>query len=106
MSRKKHFPCCNGMDSLVNSAGERGISVVLLHTEYGPQVRLQSRSVGVRDADALAAIESLDGSGKVSLVNQVGFQFCPFCGEKISESLSASDVYVKEMIEIHKDLII
>ena len=78
--------CCIGFENMLRQAGKRGVAVIVDATRRSgrPEFFLQMRAV---DAGAVAQFPD---DIPVSLVTEVGIQFCPWCGVSLAEFYAVS----------------
>jgi hypothetical protein len=76
--------CCIGLKNLIESAGQRGISVLVHERSGGFRFSLQSRAVS-KEAEVLLSENPtpLPIKGNVTLSANIGLNFCPFCGTNL-----------------------
>lgn len=70
--------CCMGFEGNYQAAGERGFAVLVGKEGFLIQVRLVAQNEAHR-----LKIEPQDIA--VSLVNQIGMRFCPWCGANLAK---------------------
>jgi hypothetical protein len=73
--------CCVGFQVSVENVGNRGHSMVIGRDSIGgTKVRLQHRVV---DAGLEAMVSCAQNTVPLSLVAEMGIQFCPWCGRNV-----------------------
>jgi hypothetical protein len=90
--------CCDGLQNLVLSAGERGIAVLVFVATNGIRFVLQSRGVAFEDEDKLrpAPIDI-----KINIACCSGLRFCPYCGRALGELARESPEFFESLAEHH-----
>ena len=95
--------CCNGLQNLIDCAGQRGLSVIVYThgTEIG--FLLQSRGVNFDERNHLEEIAGFSHYNLLlNLVSDVGFRFCPFCGKELQIFAKTSRTNFDNLAKQHK----
>jgi hypothetical protein len=80
LKRKREW-CCAGFHAAFERAGKRGIGVVIAQTDpTKPSFRFQFRSV---DKGLESFVTAMRPDVAVSIVEQMGAQYCPWCGQNL-----------------------
>lgn len=95
--------CCPGFQNNIQAAGERGIAVLVVRTAEGIRFRLQSRGIAFEDE---SKIGPMPGSPdiKINVSCSTGLQFCPACGRRLQELVTAAPGFFDDLAEKHKKL--
>jgi hypothetical protein len=92
--------CCEGFKSLINNAGQRGVSALVMRSASGRfRFDLQSRAV-TREDELLISQTQMPGSMRlhnhpaqvehVALAANIHLNCCPFCGTKLQNLITSS----------------
>lgn len=81
--------CCPGFQHRIADAGQRGIAVLVINTSEGIQFWLQSRGIAFADEKKISPVPSAPDM-QINVSCEIGLQFCPFCGRKLVELVSAA----------------
>lgn len=93
--------CCAPFQGLIDSAGERGLSAIVVPGPKGPQVRIQSRACDHAQQADVRATRSTSG-GLVNLLTQTGLKYCPHCGTRISKMVKRNREYFDRLVVEHR----
>lgn len=94
--------CCHGLNNMLASAGERGLSIVVgerLPGGYG--FYLQSRGVDYSKIDVLRANPG-ERDLMINIECQMGVKFCPWCGANLVELSAQRRSELQELARKHK----
>ena len=95
--------CCDGLKSLIENAGQRGIAALVERVPGGIMVVLQSRGVAADDEPKLRP----GGPGhdyKINISTSTGITFCPFCGKRVEKTIEKERVLFEELADRHDKL--
>jgi hypothetical protein len=93
--------CCFGFRHLVDNAGERGLSVIVVARSDGLGFSLQSRGVSAVDISAIG-VAPVD----LNVASEYGIQFCPFCGFELDLLARRNLEEVRSLEEKHRRLMV
>ena len=77
--------CCPGFKDNYAAFGKRGVAVLVQKEHFGvpqPTFVMQVKSVLVEDQ---SRVRGLPHDIPLSLVTEIGLQFCPWCGRNLTE---------------------
>jgi hypothetical protein len=93
--------CCTGFESLINDAGERGISALVYDTADGFKFDLQGRAVS-RDTETFLTLNPTPLPApygpNITLSSNIIMNYCPYCGTKLRSVITPSNRRVFESI--------
>jgi hypothetical protein len=92
--------CCEGFKNLINNAGQRGVSALVIYNAPGRfRFELQSRAV-TREDELLLSQTQMPGSlllhnhppqiEHVALTANIRVNYCPCCGTKLQKLVTFS----------------
>ena len=94
--------CCPGFENCVNSAGERGLGILVKRTPDGLRFELQSRGIAYEDE---TKIRPMPIELRINVASGTGLRFCPWCGRLVQDIIDlAPDAFV-ELAKKHEKLL-
>jgi hypothetical protein len=96
---KKMF-CCYPLQNVLSGAGERGLSAVVVSSPEGLIFMLQSRGIDFGTENKLGLIPS-ELELFVNSSASFPIKFCPFCGKRLEDLVSASLPEFQRLSEKH-----
>jgi hypothetical protein len=94
--------CCQGFKGLIERAGERGASVIVVRMFKNQlKFRLQSRGIAHRDA---ANFRKIAIPIEVNILLTVTIAYCPYCGRRLEELLDATPAEYAALATKHESL--
>jgi hypothetical protein len=90
-ARPEKMYCCHGLRNLIATAGQAGISVLVVLEPGSFRFRLQSRAVSKEEEDRMSKHPvplPLQENLKTSL--SMALNYCPFCGCKLRSLVGSS----------------
>lgn len=91
--------CCHSFKGLIDTAGERGHSVIVVRIQNRLIFRLQSRGLAHRD---LANFRKISIPIEVNLLLTVTVAHCPFCGCRLQKLLDATPAEYSDLAMKHE----
>lgn len=101
MFRRRAPVCCDGFESLLQSAGERGLGALVVDVGGVLEFRLQSRGVAHRDVVSVARPNINAPERWLNVSQSTGLRFCPFCGVRLERLLRANTQHYQELARTH-----
>ena len=95
--------CCAGFENLIERAGQRGLSAVVLRfplKELG--FLLQARAVALEDEGVIGPNHPLPVTLRMS--SSIGLQYCPFCGQRLKKFAEKSPSEFEALARKHESL--
>jgi hypothetical protein len=95
--------CCAGFKNLIERAGRRGLSAVVLRF---PQKKLgfllQARAVALEDEGVIGPNHPLPV--RLTVSSSIGLQYWPFCGQLLKKFLEKSPSEFEALARKHENL--
>lgn len=97
--------CCHSLQNLVADAGGRGFSVVVSALPRGYRFHIQMRAVSAADEARLPRVPRPDMPEHVTLSGSFVIRYCPSCGKRLDDLVSANPKAYAELAAAHKDFL-
>ena len=93
--------CCHGFKGLLDRAGQRGPSVIVVQKSPSQlKFRLQSRGIAHEDQTEFKKIVIPIA---VNFETAVTIAYCPYCGRRLEELLEATPAEYADLAAKHED---
>jgi len=95
--------CCNALENLINSAGERGFAILVSAHPDGIKFSLQMRSMAFIDEKAFPSSPLPMLPTNLSLSGSIRIRYCPSCGRRLQELVEKDIKCFSNLAEHHKE---
>ena len=92
--------CCDVFKSLTTSIGNRGFAILACKDSGYRYFCLQSRACEFLEESKLKNIpRDCDPPNPLTILTQIGIQFCPICGTKLETIIAEHPIEFEEFVE-------
>src|SRR5687768_8699981 len=94
--------CCSSLADRIESAGSRGLSIVIERAADGFKFLLQSRGVAYEDVPKLRPMPI---DIHINVAQDVGLGYCPWCGRRLQELVTKNPDGFADLATRHEKFI-